>query len=347
MAFGAASFLANASRGLPEVTPGARCELSRALLQKSAAVNASLTPHARQADMIASCALRAVLHEAAATEKPGLVCADTAGVHTDMDIQTMIASAVSLYPYFRDVADIGRDTAGLEARAVFPLLRGEGREAERAMFAVTCGVNTHKGLIFSMGLFCAAAGRLLAADEKLSAASLCGTASSFVEGIVARDFCRLRELAGKGEAECVERAEQALGRALTAGEWIYLRFGVTGVRGEAERGFPLLPQAVAALRGWLEEGDYNAALVNTLLFLMKNNADTNLLWRGGPEGLALVQKGADRVLEHRGMLTKKGREGLALLRELCLSRRLSPGGSADMLSLALFIHMVEREGAVP
>ncbi|MDR1660301.1 MAG: triphosphoribosyl-dephospho-CoA synthase [Desulfovibrio sp.] len=116
----------------------------------------ALTPGTLRTDMIAAFALRAALHEAAATEKPGLVCPDTAGVHTDMDIQTMVASAVSLYPCFRNAAVIGMDTAGLEARAAFSLLRGEGREAERAMFAVTCGVNTHKGLIFSMGLFCAA-----------------------------------------------------------------------------------------------------------------------------------------------------------------------------------------------
>jgi triphosphoribosyl-dephospho-CoA synthase len=102
--------------------------------------------------------LDTTLHETAATGKPGLVCADTAGVHTDMDIQTMVASAVSLYPYFRNAAGIGMDTAGLEAQAVFSLLRREGLEAERAMFTVTRGVNTHKGLIFSMGLFCAAAG---------------------------------------------------------------------------------------------------------------------------------------------------------------------------------------------
>jgi triphosphoribosyl-dephospho-CoA synthetase len=297
--------------------------------------------------MIAAFALRAALHEAAATEKPGLVCADTSGVHTDMDIQTMVASAVSLYPYFRSVTVIGVETAGLEAQFVFPLLREKGREAERAMFAVTRGVNTHKGLVFSMGLFCAAAGRLLAAGKKLSAASLCGAASSFVGGIVARDFSCLRELAGREEAERLAQAEQAFGRVLTAGERMYLRFGATGVRGEAERGFPLLPPAVAALRKWLEQGDYNAALLNTLLFLMKNNTDTNLLWRGGPEGLALMQRGAGRILELGGTLTDEGGKALALLRGLCLSRRLSPGGSADMLSLALFIHMAEREGAVP
>ena len=57
------------------------------------------------ADMIAACAVEALLVEAAATPKPGLVDRSNNGAHRDMDFFTFQASAAVLAPYF---AEFGR-----------------------------------------------------------------------------------------------------------------------------------------------------------------------------------------------------------------------------------------------
>ena len=47
----------------------------------------------------------------------------------------------------------------------FPLLRKLGLEAEKTMFSVTDGVNTHKGAVYLFGILLGAFGRLWQADR--------------------------------------------------------------------------------------------------------------------------------------------------------------------------------------
>ena len=86
--------------------------------------------------------------------KPGLVSHLDSGAHQDMDASLIQASAQCLEPFFTQLAAAGA------AGATLPALRDIGIAAERAMLEVTCGVNTHRGAIFGLGLLSAAAGRL-------------------------------------------------------------------------------------------------------------------------------------------------------------------------------------------
>ncbi len=70
--------------------------------------------------------------------------------------------------------------------------------------------------------------------------------------------------------------------------------------------------------------------------------DTCLLHRGGWDGLRLAQRGAARVLDSGGTSTPQGRRALATLERAMLKRRLSPGGSADLLSAAIFLDALEK-----
>ena len=108
--------------------------------------------HGVVAELIAAQAVLALLRELAAWPKPGLVSHVDSGSHTDMDAAILQASAETLRPFFAELAKAGRDGADM-AR-----LRAIGLRAERAMLAVTGGVNTHRGAIFGLGLLCAAAG---------------------------------------------------------------------------------------------------------------------------------------------------------------------------------------------
>ena len=77
------------------------------------------------------------------------------GAHSDLDLPLFEASARSLYPYFVEAAKLGMAACEPEG------LRQAGREGEAAMFSATGGVNTHKGMVYSMGLLLYGMGKAL------------------------------------------------------------------------------------------------------------------------------------------------------------------------------------------
>lgn len=303
-------------------------------------------------------AARAAILEAAAGPKPGLVCRDSQGAHKDMDYTIFVRSALSLQGYFTQAHALGSATTTLETQAVFPRLRVLGLKAEQDMFAATNGVNTHKGLIFSLGLFCAALGRLDRLGSVANVQALCRTASSFVRGITRADMAALpcgpqaAQLAIPGF--CPHKArhalpktvrpllEKTLNRSLTPGEVIYVMYGMRGVRGEAEQGFPGVALACHSLRRHGAAINMNRAMVHTLLELLARVEDTSLIWRGGGRGFALARAYAAATLDAGGLNTAHGRRTLDRMGAAFVRRRLSPGGCADMLATGVFLHMLGR-----
>lgn len=285
-------------------------------------------PGERPALIIAEAARKAVLYEAAASPKPGLVDPLSRGAHTDMDYFTFLAGAAGLSPAWERFARLGVRWGGEEPEKLFPLLREEGKGAEKLMFEATGGVNTHKGLIFSLGVLCASAGMLAAEGVPMSGGLCASRAAAVVRGIVERDFATLR----RGPS----------GRRLTSGEKFFLSEGVAGIRGEAEKGFPSVTEAaLPALRSSLERGgSLNDAMVDGLLSLMMVVEDTNILSRGGRDGERLVREEAARALKLGGMAAPKGREAVKSMDGLFSQKNLSPGGCADLLAAAVFLHLL-------
>ena len=121
-----------------------------------------------RAAQIASLALEALLAEAAATPKPGLVDRVNCGAHADMDFFTFQVSAAAIAPFLSVFVRTGTEHTG-DASALLARLRPVGMEAERAMFVRTGGVNTHKGAIFSFGVLLGAAGLALRRGKKCTA----------------------------------------------------------------------------------------------------------------------------------------------------------------------------------
>lgn len=169
-------------------------------------------------------------------------------------------------------------------------------------------MNTHKGGIFSLGLLCTAAGWLSGRQEAVTLSSLCDTVGQMTQGLVAR------ELQGRQQAN-------------TAGERLFLQHGLTGARGEVESGFRLVRQHV--LPWWFTENCPQRRLHHALLCLMAVNPDTNIVSRGGMDGLHFVQFYAGQLLENGW-----GLADLALMDKALIARNLSPGGSADLLAVA-------------
>lgn len=272
----------------------------------------------------------AVLYEAAAAPKPGLVDPVSQGAHGDMDYFTFLTSAAALAPWWENFARLGWRHGGDDPAALFPSLRKEGLRAEKAMFDATGGVNTHKGLIFSLGVLCASAGMLLAEGKTLSPESCAAQGALIVWGIVEKDFAGL----GAGEKSDEKR--------LTAGERFYLREKITGIRGEAERGFPsVLNAGLPGLRSGLGKGlSLNDAMIDALLALLTTVEDTNILLRGGREGHRIVKEAARKTLDLGGMVSEKGKKAVLEMDALFSKKNLSPGGSADLLAVTVFLHFL-------
>lgn len=249
------------------------------------------------AKSIASLAEEALWQELELTPKPGLVDKYNNGAHRDMDHALFVRSIAAISPWFPRFAELGDKHAHLPASEQLRRIRPMGIACEQAMYAATGGVNTHKGGIFALGLLCFAAGRL----GEVNPQRLCSEVSDICRGLV--------------ERELAARSSQA-----TAGERQFHQFGLTGARGEAESGFATVRKALA---GW------NRRHLHALLLrLMAVNPDSNLVSRGGMNGLRYVQNYAHDLLENGW-----DESALVAMDNALITRNLSPGGSADLLSV--------------
>lgn len=267
-------------------------------------------------------ATQALLYEVATTPKPGLVDRENSGSHSDMDFFTFQASAAALYPYFAQCVQVGRET--VDAQETFRRLRLPGKLAEGEMLRATAGVNTHKGAIFSMGILCGALGRL-EREQWCSPGAVLAECAAMTKGLVSRDYVNLSSETAK-----------------TAGQKLYLQYGITGVRGQAEAGFPAvlnvgLPKLEAALAAGKSINEAGCA---ALLAMLADTVDTNMIHRGGYE---LAKETAEKL---RMLLAKEpfpSKATLEALNEEFVQKNLSPGGTADLLALVYMLHFLKEE----
>jgi triphosphoribosyl-dephospho-CoA synthase len=227
-------------------------------------------------------------------------------------------SADALHSAFVECASAATSfDADAELRAQLGLV---GRAGERTMLAATGGVNTHRGALWAVGLLSAGAARAGTLDGAVDVAA------------------RLAAI-----------PDPHVTAATSHGAHARRRYGVGGASGEAQAGFPHVRlHALPALRATRQEGaDEGTARLTALLALMAAVDDTCVLHRGGPDGLRALQSGAKAVLDAGGIGTARGRRRFAALDELCLTRRLSPGGSGDLLSATLFLDALDERGSRP
>ncbi|WP_122588470.1 triphosphoribosyl-dephospho-CoA synthase [Pseudomonas viridiflava] len=265
---------------------------------------------------LADLAVDALMDEANLSPKPALVDRRGNGAHTDLHLGLMHASALSLWPTFKLMAE-----AAAQFRTVGQPLREElgrlGREGEAAMLHTTGGVNTHRGAIWALGLLVTAA----ALDvEDCTPASICQRAARLA-------LIKDRQVVASN----------------SHGSIVAQRYGAMGAREQAQLGFPAvmnvaLPQLQRSRAAG--SGEQNARL-DALLAIMTTLADTCVLYRAGPEGLQAMQQGAQRVLDAGGSASLAGRRELYELDQQLLALNASPGGAADLLAACLFIDGLE------
>ena len=192
------------------------------------------------------------------------------------------------------------------------------------MFAVTGGVNTHKGAIFSMGILCGALGRL-PREQWHRSDVIFDECAELTKGIVVSDFSGLTEDA-----------------AVTVGQKLYLRYQITGVRGQMESGLPAVRNAgLPILKEGISRGlSLNDAGCSALLALMVASTDTNLIARSDMETYKKT------VAKIREVLDKNPFPDHTILKQLdrkFIEMNLSPGGSADLLAICYLFYFLENE----
>ncbi|MDF2634151.1 MAG: 2-(5-triphosphoribosyl)-3-dephosphocoenzyme-A synthase [Pelosinus sp.] len=277
------------------------------------------------AEKIGALAIEAMLYEVTCTPSPGLVDRVNSGAHQDMDFYSFMASSAALSGSMNRCAQAGILHEG-DVEELLPVLRIIGLEGEQAMLAATKGVNTQKGLIFLLGIMAGIAGWLQRRSLPVTAEAVLRNASLMVAGIVER------ELAG-----AVHKSLEQL----TAGERLYITYGITGIRGELAAGLPAVKdKALPALREALGKGSsVNDALIYTLLVLMTCVDDTTVMHRHHPDKMRVwVREQAQMVIQAGGMETDEGRKKCEDLDKEFILQNVSPGGVADLLAVTWFLH---------
>jgi triphosphoribosyl-dephospho-CoA synthase len=265
---------------------------------------------------LSTAAVSALLEEAELTPKPALVDRRGNGAHHDLDLARLRRSAQSLKCGFIDLAR----AAAVEKPSL--RLRQEigqiGRDMERRMLAVTHGSNAHRGAIWALGLLVTGAAQL---RSERNAARIAAAAA-----VLARLPDRF-----------------ARPRPQSNGERARLQFGAAGARGEAQAAFPhAIRVGLPALRAARDRGvPEDCARLDALMAIMASLDDTCLLHRGGPAALRAAKLGALAVLRAGGTAAPAGIERLHRLHCELMTRWSSPGGSADLLAVTLFLDRLE------
>ena len=264
---------------------------------------------------LADAAMKALLYEVNVHPKPGLVDPVDNSTHLDMNVFTFINSAVALHPYLEEFAQAGIDFDGNDLRDLFKSIRPIGVRAEKEMFKATGNINTHKGAIFSLGIILAACGY----DYK----NIQLTIKEMLRGLVENDF---KALDSK--------------KNLSNGEKMFLKYGVTGIRGEAEKGYPtVFDNSLPYLKSQTDV-DLNSMFLNTLMVIVSHSYDSNVVKRGDLNSLERIQKYAKDILNVGGCGNSEGKKILDDMNEYCNKNNLSLGGSADLLIVTIFLFLI-------
>ena len=272
-------------------------------------------------EFLAQAATDALLQEVNLAPKPGLVDPISTGAHKDMTKDTFYQSIEALRPYLLAYAEAGSRHTGTPLD-LFNELRALGKQAEDAMMAATNNINTHKGANFSFALVLGAT-----AHTKGNIPEALHYCHLMTRHLIEADFANL------------DQKEQ-----LSYGEKLYVEHGITGIRGEAATGYPSLAKALEYYNTLHTYTPRHRDLL-LLLYLMTFVEDGNLIHRGGIDAYKQVQLEAQQLFEEAQTLTETELANqLEDYDNVLIERNLSPGGSADLLSLTFFCHKIQQNG---
>lgn len=281
---------------------------------------------------LTSFATQALLMEVSLPDKPGLVCPATQGAHNDMNYFTFLQSTAALSPFFMELAKLGCDWDGICCGGILQQIRLVGINMESAMNEATRGINTQKGIIFLMGFSVFAAAHVLSGRKEFCQHEFREIIMLLNQDLVARELLN------------------GWNQNASHGEKCFNRFGkefAGGIRREVELGLPTIFDTAIPLMAKLfpkgldtrQQDLAEEKLTHVLLALMAVNNDTNILFRKDLAVLIKLKEQAQEVLhDPKGMQS----EAYQRMKSFCLEQHISPGGSADLLAISIFIYQLAQ-----
>lgn len=270
---------------------------------------AALVPPTTLPYLIAHLATQALQTELDTTPKPGLVDKHDNGAHHDMDYALMLESIRALHPYFLKLSLLGFQDQQPETEQI----RTIGIKAEKAMLEATRNVNTHKGALFSLGLAVVAAAQMMKSVRKEEKRGKTLDVTSF-QHIIKQLACQFPKAEG------------------THGSSVIGKHLVKGALANAQQGYAQLATDWLPYYQQLRYDEYQCH--KTLLHIMSQLDDTNIYYRKDAMTVARVKQLSEELLADFSV------DKLSAMNEQFIDENISPGGSADMLSLTVFINSI-------
>ena len=182
--------------------------------------------------------IKAIYAELEVYPKFGLVSHRDSGCHKDMDYETFIKSTFAIKRYIEKYIREGINKTPNPQR-----LKEIGLKAESRMFKATKNVNTHKGLVFLLGIFLPAFSETIINNENKD--YLVQRIKKISQAIIGDYF------------ETINKKE-----TLSHGDKIFLDYGLKGVRGEALKGLEIILDSPSG------NNDEDTSFHNYLIYFM-------------------------------------------------------------------------------
>jgi triphosphoribosyl-dephospho-CoA synthetase len=257
---------------------------------------------------LAKIAVRSLYFEVKAHPKPGLVSFVSKGAHHDMDGETFYRSLFSLRHYFYRL--IIQD----KLSSSFDLLKKIATNAEVKMLAATNGINTHRGAIFALGIFCISAARLVNTKKQF-------TPSDFHHRLI---------------YDWEKTLMSHYSHPNSHGSQVSKEYVVIGAKEMAMQGYKIIFQILDSfLRLFEETGSLDICCLYAYAEILHQIDDTNILYRKGLSGLKYAKQQAKKLLSIDCLL-ERHRLGHLLHQEFS-EQYISPGGVGDLIGVLLFV----------
>lgn len=257
---------------------------------------------------IARLATESLTEELKTTPKPGLIDKHDNGSHHDMDYRLMKKSIKTLSPYFYQFAELGLIQKKNICQNFIDKIKTIGINAETEMLQATNGVNTHRGAIFAMGLCIASVSLLISTEKEISAENI--------------------------KATIIKIAKRFEMQENSHGSVVCKKYNLKGALANAQEGYTDVFDKILPVYQQLEESksDQNSVNIQTLMYIMSILDDTNVYHRNGSTIADEVKKKSSEIY-HNFDILKVEEMNQAFIRD-----NISPGGSADMLTITFFIN---------
>ena len=286
---------------------------------------------------ITAIAIKSLLYEISLSPKPGLVDRFSSGSHKDMDYFTFINSTSALSPYLTSFAKLGyKHTGNLDN--ILPEIRVIGLQMEKDMFLETNGINTQKGIIFLLGLTIFAVTQIISNNEILSGNKVSEIIKEVTKNIVENELEKVALLKNVDDLTHGEICFKEFGDKLGGGVRYEVQNGLPTV---IEHSLPFLKHSLIDNKKLIKETDLKEVMLRTFLTIMNHNNDSNIIYRKG-----IIIQNEIKNLANKALINNEKIENntdYSYLIEYCKKENISPGGSADLLVVTLFLYFIRLE----